>query len=72
MLIEPSLSGIVSVRSLDVGSSICDAVLGNTSAASIPLVLSESWHERVIKKGDVILTPAVGGGFYWGGLLFRL
>lgn len=42
--------------------------VGNTSSASIPTVLSEFKHK--FKKGDLILAPAVGGGFYWGGLLF--
>ncbi|TGK29506.1 ketoacyl-ACP synthase III [Leptospira gomenensis] len=46
--------------------------VGNTSAASIPIVLSEYYYKGTFKKGDVFLTPAVGGGFYWGGLLFRL
>ncbi|EMY78130.1 beta-ketoacyl-acyl-carrier-protein synthase III [Leptospira weilii serovar Ranarum str. ICFT] len=46
--------------------------MGNTSAASIPVVLSEYYYKGKFKKGDVFLTPAVGGGFYWGGLLFRL
>ena len=42
--------------------------VGNTSSASIPTVLSE--FKDKFKKGDLILSPAVGGGFYWGGLLF--
>jgi 3-oxoacyl-[acyl-carrier-protein] synthase III len=46
--------------------------VGNTSAASIPIVLSEFYYKGKVKKGDLILAPAVGGGFYWGGLLFRL
>lgn len=44
---------------------------GNTSAASIPTVLSEEKHKGTFKKGDIVLCPAVGGGFYWGGLLFK-
>lgn len=46
--------------------------VGNTSSASIPIVLSENYHSGKIKKGDLILSPAVGGGFYWGGVLFKL
>jgi 3-oxoacyl-[acyl-carrier-protein] synthase-3 len=42
--------------------------VGNTSAASIPTVLSELRSK--FNKGDLVLTPAVGGGFYWGGVLF--
>lgn len=44
--------------------------VGNTSAASIPTVLSE--FRSSFKAGDLILAPAVGGGFFWGGLLFTL
>ncbi|TGK64740.1 ketoacyl-ACP synthase III [Leptospira wolffii] len=46
--------------------------VGNTSAASIPVALSEYYHKGIVKKGDLILSPAVGAGFYWGGLLYRL
>ncbi len=44
---------------------------GNTSAASIPLALSESVENGKIKKGDLVLIPAMGAGFTWGGLLIR-
>ena len=44
---------------------------GNTSAASIPLALSESVAGGKIKKGDMVLIPAMGAGFTWGGLLLR-
>ena len=44
---------------------------GNTSAASIPLALSESVQSGKIKKGDLVLIPAMGAGFTWGGLLIR-
>lgn len=44
--------------------------MGNVSAASIPTVLAENYNKGIIKKGDVVLTPAVGGGFYWGGILY--
>ena len=45
---------------------------GNTSAASVPLAFSESVHSGKIKKGDLVLIPAMGAGFTWGGLLIRL
>lgn len=45
---------------------------GNTSAASIPLALSESVSSGKIKKGDLVLIPAMGAGFTWGGMLVRL
>ena len=44
---------------------------GNTSAASIPLAFSESVADGKIKKGDLVLIPAMGAGFTWGGLLIR-
>lgn len=45
---------------------------GNTSAASIPLALSESVNSGKIKKGDLVLIPAMGAGFTWGGMLIRM
>ncbi|MCM1323345.1 MAG: ketoacyl-ACP synthase III [Acetobacter sp.] len=45
---------------------------GNTSAASIPLALSESVNSGKIQKGDLVLIPAMGAGFTWGGLLIRM
>lgn len=44
---------------------------GNTSAASIPLAISESVANGKIKSGDLVLIPAMGAGFTWGGLLVR-
>ena len=44
---------------------------GNTSAASIPLAISESVANGKIKRGDLVLIPAMGAGFTWGGLLVR-
>lgn len=40
--------------------------VGNTTAASIPLLLSETIDEGKIKKGDRILTMAFGSGLTWG------
>ncbi len=45
---------------------------GNTSAASIPLALSESLSSGKIKKGDLVVLSAMGAGFTWGGILVRL
>jgi len=44
---------------------------GNTSAASIPLALSVAVGDGRIKKGDVVLLEAMGGGFTWGAVLLR-
>jgi len=38
----------------------------NTSAASIPLALGEAVHSGKIKKGDMIMHEAIGGGLIWG------
>lgn len=45
---------------------------GNTSAASIPLALSENISSGKIKKGDLIVLTAMGAGFTWGGAVIRL
>ena len=44
---------------------------GNTSAASIPLAVSEAYGDGRIKKGDLVLLEAMGGGFTWGSALIR-
>jgi 3-oxoacyl-[acyl-carrier-protein] synthase-3 len=44
---------------------------GNTSAASIPLALSDALADRRIKRGDLVLLEAMGGGFTWGAALLR-
>jgi 3-oxoacyl-[acyl-carrier-protein] synthase-3 len=44
---------------------------GNTSAASIPLALSTAANDGRIKKGDLVLLEAMGGGFTWGSTLLR-
>jgi len=44
---------------------------GNTSAASIPLALADAVADRRIKRGDLILLEAMGGGFTWGATLLR-
>jgi 3-oxoacyl-[acyl-carrier-protein] synthase III len=44
---------------------------GNTSAASIPLALCTAVAHGKIKKGDLIMLEAMGGGFTWGAVLLR-
>ncbi len=44
---------------------------GNTSAASVPLALSAAVEDGRIKKGDLVLLEAMGGGFTWGAVLVR-
>ena len=44
---------------------------GNTSAASVPLALATAVGDGRIKKGDLVLLEAMGGGFTWGSALVR-
>jgi 3-oxoacyl-[acyl-carrier-protein] synthase-3 len=44
---------------------------GNTSAASIPLALSVGRERGQIKRGDLIVTEAIGGGLAWGSVVLR-
>jgi 3-oxoacyl-[acyl-carrier-protein] synthase-3 len=44
---------------------------GNTSAASVALVLDENLRNGTIKPGNLVLTMGFGGGLTWGGLLIR-
>jgi 3-oxoacyl-[acyl-carrier-protein] synthase-3 len=44
---------------------------GNTSAASIPLALTAAVADGRIKRGDLVMLEAMGGGFTWGAVLVR-
>jgi 3-oxoacyl-[acyl-carrier-protein] synthase-3 len=44
---------------------------GNTSAASIPLALDIAVRDGRIKRGDIVLMEAFGGGFTWGSALIK-
>ncbi len=44
---------------------------GNTSAASVPLALSVACGRGQIRKGDLVLLEAIGGGLAWGAVLLR-
>ena len=44
---------------------------GNTSAASIPLALSVGVANGQIKRGDLVVTEAIGGGLAWGAVVIR-
>ncbi|MAI92070.1 beta-ketoacyl-ACP synthase III [Ponticaulis sp.] len=67
------LDGVAKRLSID-SSKIVSTVgkHGNTSAASVPLALSEAIDDGRVKTGDMILTEAMGGGFAWGANLFRI
>jgi 3-oxoacyl-[acyl-carrier-protein] synthase-3 len=44
---------------------------GNTSAASIPLAFDEAVRDGRIKRGEMIMMEAFGGGFTWGSVLLK-
>lgn len=44
---------------------------GNTTAASVPIALSEAIEEGRIKKGDLVCLAAFGSGFTWASALIR-
>lgn len=44
---------------------------GNTTAASIPIALTEAWEQKKIKEGDLVVLAAFGSGFTWGSVIMR-
>ena len=44
---------------------------GNTTAASIPIALTEAYKSNLIKKGDIVVLAAFGSGFTWGSALIK-
>ncbi len=44
---------------------------GNTTAASIPIALSEAWEAGLVKEGSLVCLAAFGSGFTWGSALIR-
>jgi 3-oxoacyl-[acyl-carrier-protein] synthase-3 len=44
---------------------------GNTSAASVPLALDTAVRDGRVKRGEILLLEAFGGGFTWGSALVR-
>ncbi len=44
---------------------------GNTTAASIPIALTEAWEEGKIKEGDKVVLVAFGSGFTWGSVIIN-
>jgi 3-oxoacyl-[acyl-carrier-protein] synthase-3 len=45
---------------------------GNTAGASVLIALDEAWEQKIIKKGDRIITVAFGGGLSWGANLIQI
>ncbi len=44
---------------------------GNTTAASIPIALTEAWEEGKIKDGNTVVLAAFGSGFTWGSVVIK-
>lgn len=44
---------------------------GNTTAASIPIALTEAWEQKKMKEGDLVVLAAFGSGFTWGSVIIR-
>ncbi len=44
---------------------------GNTTAASIPIALTEAWEAGKIKKGDTVVLAAFGSGFTWASAIIK-
>ena len=44
---------------------------GNTTAASIPIALSEACEQGKIKSGDTVVLAAFGSGFTWGSVIIK-
>ncbi|HEX4269888.1 MAG TPA: beta-ketoacyl-ACP synthase III [Rhizomicrobium sp.] len=66
------LDGTARKLSIDPQKVISTVALhGNTSAASVPLALDVAVRDGRIKRGNLILLEAMGGGFTWGAALIR-
>lgn len=44
---------------------------GNTTAASIPIALTEAWEAGKVKEGDLVVLAAFGSGFTWGSAIIK-
>jgi len=67
------LDGVARKLGIDVDKVVSTVALhGNTSAASVPLALDVATRDGRIKKGDLVLMEALGGGLTWGAALLRV
>ncbi|MBL8552405.1 MAG: ketoacyl-ACP synthase III [Hyphomonadaceae bacterium] len=67
------LDGVCRKLDLDPAKTISTiARHGNTSAASVPLALESAVRDGRIKRGDLVLMEALGGGMAWGAALIRM
>ena len=66
------LEGVARKLSIPTGKVISTvADHGNTSAASVPMAFERAATDGRIKRGDLVLMEALGGGFTWGATLVR-
>ena len=66
------LNGVAKRLNLDKEQVISTvASHANTSAASVPLAMDSAIKDKRIKRGDLIMLEAFGGGFTWGASLLR-
>jgi 3-oxoacyl-[acyl-carrier-protein] synthase-3 len=66
------LDGTAKKLGIDPAKVISTVALhGNTSAASVPLALAAAVKDGRIRRGDLVLLEAMGGGFTWGAALLR-
>ncbi len=67
------LDGVARKLGIDTDKVVSTVALhGNTSAASVPLALDVAMRDGRIKRGDLVLMEALGGGLTWGAALVRL
>ncbi len=67
------LDGVARKLSIDAAKVVSTvSVHGNTSAASVPLALDTAVRDGRIKRGDLVLMEALGGGLTWGAALLRM
>lgn len=52
---------------------VCNNIMryGNTTAASIPIALTEAWEDQRVREGDLVVLAAFGSGFTWGSAIIR-
>jgi len=43
----------------------------NTSAATVPIMLDETYRSGKLKKGDIIVSVAIGAGWVWGATIYK-
>jgi len=66
------LNGVAKRLNLDKEQVVSTVALhANTSAASVPLAMDFAIKDKRIKRGDLIMLEAFGGGFTWGASLLR-